>query len=486
MNAASQAQHQNITEATAARHGWTDLTALFSSTIWHEMRHHFELADDLHDMPGVKQQVKWYLAHPKTLEKCVTHAGPYLHYVMQQIEDRHLPAELALIPMVESAYDPFVHSWVGATGIWQMMPGTASGLGLKINWWYDGRRDINASTKAALNYLTYLHHFFADDWLLAIAAYDSGEGRIQHAIENNRKHNRSMELWSLALPKETQSYVPKLLALREIVAHPEKYNVELPPIANEPFMSPVDVGHQIDFATAAKLSGVDVATLRKLNPGFRRWATAPNGPHILMVPNDHSAQFIANLTKHELLHPKAHVTWQHYYVHPGDTLASIAHKFHTKPIIIKQINGIKDPKKLRIGKRLMIPDSLALNHTHLTMLHHPANAVSEDILPGPQQRHHTVKRHDTLRRIAHQFGVKPQEIRFWNHLGRKEPLHIGQHLVIWKHHRYTHTPKTKHVTVRKGDTLGSIAHRNHTTITHLKKRNHLHGSLIKIGQKLIV
>lgn len=222
-------------------------------------------------------------------------AEPYLFYLSEVIYNRNLPAELALLPIVESAFDPYACSSAGATGLWQIMPRTAENFGIKLDWWYDGRRDIIMSTNAALDYLEKLYRDFDNDWLLSIAAYNSGGGTVRKAIRQNIQENKGIDFWSLNLPKETKQYVPKLLAFIEVINNPKKYNQNFNPLPHEPYFTVTELEHQIDLNLAAKLSGLSVQEIYDLNPGFNRFATAPDGPHRIVLPIHNSIIFSYNL-----------------------------------------------------------------------------------------------------------------------------------------------------------------------------------------------
>jgi len=218
-----------------------------------------------------------------------------LYHVTNAIEAQGMPAELALLPIVESAYDPFAYSHGRASGMWQFIPGTGKRFGLEQNWWYDGRRDVVDSTRAALDYLEYLEDLNDGNWLNAIASYNSGEGNVLRAARKNRKANKPIDFWYLKLPKETSMYVPKLLALVEIVADPGKYNLTLPQVPNEQQFVVADIDSQLDLSLAAELAGVEVDTIYAYNPGYNRWSTDPKGPHRLVLPVEVAEQFVAAL-----------------------------------------------------------------------------------------------------------------------------------------------------------------------------------------------
>src|SRR5690554_2686497 len=232
----------------------------------------------------VDAHLKWYSNHQAHLDRVTERSQRYLHYVVSELENNDMPLELALLPMIESSYDPFAYSRAKAAGLWQFVSGTGKNFGLRQDWWYDGRRDVVASTDAAIRYLQRLYNMFDNDWLLALAAYNSGEGRVRRAIEKNRSAGKPTDFWSLQLPKETRSYVPHLLALAQIVRTPEAYSVSLHDIPNDPYFIKISLDSQIDLMQAARLADIDLTELQHLNAGYNRWLTAPSGEHVLLVP----------------------------------------------------------------------------------------------------------------------------------------------------------------------------------------------------------
>ncbi len=238
-----------------------------SNDLWDDLRSGFEL-QHYENSPQVQAQIVWFMHNQGYLNRTTLRAAPYMYYIYQQVKERHLPAELVLLPVLESAYNPFASSNRGAAGLWQLERGTASAFGVKQDWWYDGRRDVLASTNAALDYLTYLQNFFGSNWYLALAAYDSGEGTVQEAMRRNIRSGYNTDFWSLSLPMETQSYVPRLLALAAIIENPQKYSIYLPSISDAPYLGQVDIGGQIDLNKAASLAGISLSELIQLNPGY--------------------------------------------------------------------------------------------------------------------------------------------------------------------------------------------------------------------------
>lgn len=404
-------------------------SSILAGTIWHHMRNNFQLSRDDLNQPQVQAKIRWYQAHPNSFYHKINNAGPYLHYILSQTQAKHLPAEVALLPLIESGYDPFAYSWVGATGLWQMMPGTASGLGIEINWWFDGRRDIAHATSAAIHYLDYLHHFFDNDWLLALAAYDSGEGRVQQAVEYNLQHHLPIRFWDLRLPRETQGYIPKLLAVKAIVENPHRYGFSLPPITDQPYLKRVDIPHQIDLAEVAKIAEIDLMTFHQLNPGFRRWATQPKGKQQIMIPASKAQIFKQHMLSYLQKfahHPK--ISWHQYHVKPGDTLSNIAQRYHTKTHVIQQANHLHNTL-IKPKQTLLIPASL--KQAKAFRFAKMSKMIKADHLPGPKQKHHIVKRGESLDRIAHRHHLKPKQLIYWNKLTNPTHLKPGRDLVYW-------------------------------------------------------
>lgn len=340
-------------------------------SLWQVLSYNYALNNDA-DEPAVDEQIQWFQRHQDYITELTRNAKPYLYYVYQQLRIRQMPAELALLPMIESNYVPSKYSSSGATGLWQIMPDTASGYGIKMNWWFDDRRNIIASTNVALSYLSYLHDLFGS-WLLAIAAYNSGQGTVQSAIRYNKKHHRSTSFWALPLPRATKTYVPKLLALAKIVENPKRYHLHIRPVTNTPVFTAVKVNKQITPTKAAELADSDITLMRDLNPGFRQWTALPKRNYNLLVPIDKVDLFQKRLEnkKHEkpaetkIAVNKNH--WQnsanltdshfvHYKVHHGDNLSKIAAHFRISIHSLRSANHLHR-NMLSIGQHLLIPQA---------------------------------------------------------------------------------------------------------------------------------
>lgn len=451
--------------------------------------------------PQVRAQLEWYAKNQEFLDRSFNRSARYLHYVVGEVEKRNMPMEVALLPFVESAYNPFAYSSGRASGIWQFISGTGKLYGLHQNWWYDGRRDVLASTKAALDYLEYLNKLFDGDWLHALAAYNSGSGRVTREIAKNKKKRLPTEFWSLSLPKETRSYVPFLLAMSKLVKDPARYGVNLPAIPDRPYFAIVKTEAQIDLSQAAALAGIDVEEMYQLNPGFNQWATDPLGPHRLLVPVEHAETLSANL---KTLPTNNQVSWNRYTVQRGDTLGKIARQFHTTPDLIMGMNQLKNGT-LKEKQTLLIPTS-----------------PKDKALPGPDAGNiltgqsriqnpqditrvdHIVKDGDTLRDLARIHRVAIRDIARWNRLEPNAPLIAGNTLLIWSRKTFgvakplIANPAGKLANekqmvrrigyqVKKGDTLSHIAKKFSVSVNNLVAWNKLSKKkVLKPGQKLTI
>ncbi|MGH8324933.1 MAG: transglycosylase SLT domain-containing protein, partial [Steroidobacteraceae bacterium] len=272
------------------------LTPAQYADLFDRLRAGFKLEDHPEE-PGIERQLDWFASNPDYLERAFGRAELYLYHIVTQLEARGMPLEIALLPVVESAFEPYAYSRARASGLWQFIPDTGSRFGLKQDWWYDGRRDIVESTRAALDYLQSLHDEFNGDWLLAIAAYNCGEMAVEHAVDINRAAGKPIDFWSLKLPAETRAYVPKLLAMKRLVSAPETYGLSISPIPNQPYFTRVETHGQINLKLAAEIAGVTDEELYELNPAFHRWATDPTGPHYLLLPIDGAQAFTENISQ---------------------------------------------------------------------------------------------------------------------------------------------------------------------------------------------
>jgi membrane-bound lytic murein transglycosylase D len=313
--------------------------AVTISDIWVRMRSGFVFP--VADPVTVQTHIDEYVKHPHLLAQLLHRGEPYLFHILNRLEQAGMPAELALLPVVESAFDPFATSPTGAAGIWQFMPATAADAGLDQDWWYDGRRDIIASTEAALEYLDQLHNRFDGDWLLALAAYNAGHARVRRAIRRNRDAGKPVDFWHLSLPAETRSYVPRLIALRIIIENPDSYNISLPTLSDTRYFSRVEIRGQIELSVAARLSGVSLVELQRLNPGYARAITPPDKDHMLLVPSLVEGVFrerIARLPQDQRIQSIRH------RIRRGDNLGTIAQHYRTTVSELRKVNRLKGSK----------------------------------------------------------------------------------------------------------------------------------------------
>jgi peptidoglycan lytic transglycosylase D len=408
--------------AAAATESLAGLTPEQYPDVFDRMRAGFKLSDL--ESRQIDVQVAWYANNPEYLERVFGRAVPYMHHIVKEIEARGMPLELALLPVVESAFEPYAQSWVRANGLWQFMPGTGERFGLKQDWWYDGRRDVVASTRAALDYLQYMHDEFFDDWLLAIAAYNCGEFRVQREVNKNRAAGKAVDFFSLNLPAETRAYVPKLLAMRRLVSNPEDYGLAFSPIPNEPYFVKVATGGQLDLTLAAELAGITLDEVYELNPGFHRWATDPAGPHFLLLPRDTADAFARNL---ELLSPDQRVRVSMHTVKKGETVASISKKFKTQPIVVRDMNGLDSMAPLVIGSELRVP-SAVVNLPPKVML--AAARVDGGGPRGGRPAMHVVRSGDSLWAIAKRHRMNVATLARMNGMRTGDTLKAGQKLVL--------------------------------------------------------
>ena len=388
-------------------------TPMAAGDLWARLRAGMTLSRDGNKVRDAARQLAAGRNH---LDNTLQRGEPYLWHMLQEIEARGMPVEIALLPAIESAYNPFAYSPAHAVGLWQFVPGTGARYGLRRNWWYDGRRDVTESTRAALDYLGYLYDMF-DDWPLALAAYNCGEGCVLQAQQNNRARGLPVDFWSISLPAETRRYVPRLLGLAELLSNPEGYGYELTPLSDEPRFEIVELPGQIELEIAAGLIDLDPEVLQKLNPGFSRWATDPEGPHRLLVPYGQGERLRHALA---VLPADSLVRWHQYVAEEGDSLSSVASRYGIQTALLKEVNSLSG-QSLMAGTELRIPRAFARKvplpeeRIQTTRL----DSVTYIIRPG-----------DSLWRIARQHGVRISDLMRWNNLPRSATLRPGHKLVI--------------------------------------------------------
>ena len=385
------------------------------------------------DSKYVADYEKWNSTHPRYLNDLFNRSEPFLHHIVEEIEKRGLPMEIALLPAIESAYKPNAVSRSKAVGLWQFIPSTGKSFGLTQDWWYDGRRDVLLSTNAALDYLTQLNKRFNGDWFITLAAYNAGQGNIARAIKSNKKKGKRTNYTSLSLRSETRRYVPKIIALKNIINNPHVFNVKLPVIANSPQFEVVPLKGQIDLNKFAQHTGIDSKALNHLNAGFLRWATPPNGPHRILLPfNDRIAIQKARVAAQQTIK----LDYQRHRIVSGDSLSSIARRYGVSISALKSTNKLSN-SRIRAGKTLLIPvhDNNGQWHAKATTPSTPqvaiATPVSSKQSNGNQKVVHRVKRGDTLWGIAKRYKVRVDQLLAWNQISRNQTLRLNQSLVLF-------------------------------------------------------
>jgi membrane-bound lytic murein transglycosylase D len=439
--------------------------------------------------PAIDVQLAWFEHNPDYLERVFQRAQRYMYHIITEVEARGMPLEFALLPVVESAYEPFAYSTSRAAGLWQFIPDTGARFGLKRNWWFDGRRDVVESTRAALDYLQALHDQFDGDWLLAIAAYNVGENSVQRELDFNRANGKPADFWHLRLPAETRAYVPKLLALKRLMAEPERYGLEFAVIPNEPYFAVIDTDSQIDLKIAAQLAGTSYDELVALNPGYNRWATDPDGPHRMLVPIDNADAFDAAL---KTLGPDDRVRFANHEVTRKETVAVIAKEYGTTAAVILKINDLKDGKVIA-GQTLRIPQVSGQLPDKVLLAALRVDRPETD--RGGRKQHQIVYRvraGETLNSIARRHGMPVSTLARLNNLGAQDTLVKGQRLVIKASARRFRdegvvSGRRLLYTVRSGDTVYSISRQFQVSVSKLKTWNGLNERhQIRAGKRIVM
>jgi membrane-bound lytic murein transglycosylase D len=465
-------------------------------TVWERLLSLYSLPDIKN--PRIDRELYWYLEHPASLAIIQQRAEPYLHHILDEIEAKNIPGELALLPVVESAFVPDAYSKADASGLWQFVPSTGKEYGLQQNNWYDGRRDIYASTKAATTYLKELSEDFNGDWLLALASYNCGKGRVRKSIERNEYLNLPTDYWSLDLPQETDDYVPRLLAIAKLFAHADEYNIHLQHIPNRPYFEVVDIKSPLDLHKAAKLANTPLHAFLKLNPGFSRSSTAPEGPHRLLVPVAQAQSFKENLAmlpyservalkqydEDQVTEPRhqdkreekvaplrsdlVRTGLAQYKVKSGDNLATIADKNNTTAQLLRETNHLAS-NVVRSGMNLQIPSEVEekSNANPLFVKASKTKSASTQV--------YVIKKGDTFFNISQRFSVAPKDIASWNNIALKTALIPGQKITIKSINPQLASVSSSirliSYTVGKGDSLIQISKKFNVPVAEIRKSN---------------
>ncbi|EHD20464.1 MULTISPECIES: murein transglycosylase D [Brenneria] len=420
LSSASQSEAAKYAEGRETSARWLDDDSGAQRDLWSFIGD--ELKMEVPENARIREQKRRYLKNKSYLHDVTLRAEPYMYWIVEQIKQRKMPMELVLLPIVESAFNPQATSSANAAGLWQIVPGTGRNYGLKQNQWYDGRRDVVASTTAALDMMQRLNNMFDGDWLLTVAAYNSGEGRVMKAIKANKAQGKPTNFWALALPRETSIYVPKMLALSDILKNSKKYGISLPKPNESRALARVEVGQQMQLTQAAEMAGLPLNKLKSYNSGYKRNVTAPNGPHYIMVPKAHVEQLKDSLADSDIaaIQPTrlAQSTQESQYkVRAGDTLSTIAARLKVSTRDLQSWNNLRSANALKVGQTLQV-------------------AQVSDVDNGNSGKGgsitYQVRKGDSLASIAKRHGVNIADVMRWNTVINKNAnIQPGDRLTLY-------------------------------------------------------
>jgi peptidoglycan lytic transglycosylase D len=485
----------------------TDASKAQDINVWDRVRQGLRM--DPLDSPLVDVHARWYADHPDYVNRMLERSRRYLYHIVGEVEQRNMPMEIALLPMIESGFNPQALSRSHAAGIWQFIPATGKKYGLQQNPWYDGRRDITAATQAALDYLQKLFMDFGS-WDLALAAYNCGEGCVSKAQQRNAAKGLPTDYASLNLPLETRHYVPKLLAVKELIEDPESFGIELNDIPNEPYFTQVSLNpNNMDMRSAARLAGMSVDEFLSLNPAFPRRVIRSTSEVSVLVPVDKVDQFQTNLEKGEW------DSWQPYRAKKGNSVTDLAKRFDTTVTRLSEHNSFKLYRgRFRANQVILVPVNADTEASADKKLATWAEAEKHSFNDDTQtvsysSKIHVVRRGETLSSIARKYRVSASSLKRWNRLSTSH-IKVGQRLTVkqartsgrtktvnnkshslktqahGKVSRNNGAAKRRYYTVRRGDTLSSISGRFNVALADLQRWNQIKGHHVEAGTKLLI
>ena len=472
----------------------SDQSALQHDDLWQRIKNGYAMPESTSALTSKHEE--WYSSRPDYVQRMVERSQRYLFHIVEEVEKRGMPTEIALLPMIESAYNPKAYSKSSASGIWQFIPSTGKHFGLKQNWWVDNRRNITMATDAALTYLQKLHAMFGA-WDLALAAYNAGEGTVGRAIERNRKLGLPTDYESLNLSDETKNYVPKLQAVKNLMTDPGNYGLKIPTIANTPYFAKVSAPARIDTHLVAKLAEINHEEFLALNPSYDRpLINNESGNLELLLPIMAAQTFRTNLANYE----KPLANWQTYQAKRGESIDKIANKFGMNLAQLRDVNDLSAQAKMKKSTTLLVPKADGNDDATLTVIDEPE--VEKEVVPQKQTITHKVKKGEVMQSIAKYYGVSVKQILAANAL-RNQKLKTGQMLNIdiakdtnsakntasaAKKSASKNKPaeKKQTYTVKRGDTLHSIADKFDVAVADLKRWNKKSSAHIQPGAKLII
>jgi membrane-bound lytic murein transglycosylase D len=457
--------------------------AIEYNNVWARLVDSFELPNcNEHEIS--RNWANWYADHQEYMARVMKRAQPWIYFIAEELEARGMPGELALLPIVESAYDPFAYSSGRALGTWQFISSTGKNYGLRQDWWYDGRRDVWSSTHAALDYLEHLNNKFDGDWLLALAGYNSGENGVARRIKKNLAKGKPADFWNIKLPKETRGYVPKLLGLTCLFQNPSKYGYELPHAANQPVIAAVEMESQSDLVLISQLSEVSIDILFGLNPGFSRWATSPEGPWRIILPIEGAEKLEQRLASDTA---PALMKWDQVIVESGDTLSALAARHHVPVSVLRSTNNLNSDM-IRVGQKLRLPRDEQLLVDPLYVAAASELQKLQSGLIASERLTHKVRSGESLSVIAKRYKVSVRDLQKWNNISNPHKLRAGQTLTLF----HSPVPGAKQArsgtirhTVKRGDSLWSISRHYKVKVNDLMRWNDLsRNAVIQPGQSI--
>jgi membrane-bound lytic murein transglycosylase D len=389
--------------------------------LWDRMRAGFTMPEL--DSPLVQEKERFYAGKPEALQRMFSRGNRYLYYIVEEVEKRGMPTELALLPFVESAMNPVALSSAQAAGLWQFIPSTGKQYELSQNWWVDNRRDVVQSTRAALDYLQKIYEMHDRDWFLALASYNWGENAVARAVKNNRARGLPTDYLSLSMPAETRNYVPKLIALKNIVLRSREFGVALPDIPNRPYFATLEKTRPIDLKLAAQFAGMSVDEFVALNPAHNRPVIAATRNNQIKLPADRVDGFVAAMERHDR-NSRPMASWQPYTLKPGESLDEVARRGSVSTAELLQANGLKSGQKILSGTQVIAPQTLVKDERQVESFEGPK--VYEQVSVGAV--YHRVQKRDTLPDVAREYGVPLAQLRAWN--GGVKTAKVGSSLLV--------------------------------------------------------